>query len=232
MTLEDAINYPRNREEPLQTILIGGVLSLLGFLFVPLLFVAGYLMRVLGHTIADDPEPPTFDDWGDLLMDGVRALVVGFVYVLIPAIVFGASVGGLAVEAVLTGDVSAGTIAGSLAGFFLSSLLFLGAWYVLPAALANAVSEDRLGAGFSIGQIRPVIFSGQYAVAWGITVVLFVAGSVVVGFLSVLPPLGLIVGAFLFFYLDMVAAYLYGRAYTRATRGEAAPQPPTGQPTA
>lgn len=232
MTLEDAINYPRNREEPLQPILIGGVLTLLGFLFVPLLFVGGYLMRVLDQTIADDPEPPTFGDWGDLLMGGITALVIAVVYLLIPAVVAGASVGGLVVEAVLTGTVSFGTIAGSLAGFFLSSLLFLGAWYVLPAALANAVSTDRIGAGFRFGAIRPVVFSGQYAIAWGLTVVLFVAGSVVVGFLSVIPPLGLIAGAFLFFYLEMVAFHLYGRAYARATLDQPAPRPTTRQPTA
>lgn len=232
MTFEEAINYPRNSEDPLPTVLIGGLLTLLGFLVIPIVLVLGYLMQVLRTTLADEPEPPTFEDWGGLFRDGLYALVVGFVYLLVPGIVFGVSVGGLVIEAILTGDVSFATIAGSLTGFFLSAVLALVAWYVLPAALANVVATGRIGGGFAFGEIRPVIFTERYVVAWLLALVLFVAGGIVVGILDVIPPLGFVAGGFVFFYLDVVAFRLYGRAYAEAGISEPAPEPPAGQPVA
>lgn len=232
MAFEDAINYPRSGDEPLPTLLIGGILSLLGFLVIPAVLVLGYLMRVLGATIAEDPEPPRFEDWGELLVDGVKAFVIGFVYLLIPVIVFGASVGGIALDAILTGDVGPGAVAGSLAGFFLSFLLTLLAWYVVPAALANAADKGRLSAGFAFGEIRPIIFNGGYATAWVLAIALFIAGGIVVGVLGIIPPLGFVAGGFVFFYLDMVAFYLYGRAYANVGASEPAPEPTAGQPAA
>lgn len=232
MTFEESVNYPRQGPDPLRTILIGGILSLLGFLLIPAILVLGYLMRALGHSIDGAEEPPQFDDWGELLVTGLEALAISIVYLVIPAIVFGASVGGIVLEAVLTGDVSVATIAGSLVGFFLSFLLFLLAWYILPAALANFAAKDRIGAGFAFGDIRPVIFHGRYAINWLLALALFVAGSVVVGFLGIIPPLGFIAGGFVFFYLDIVAVDLYGRAYAKASAAERAPDSPAGQPVA
>ena len=232
MTFEDAINYPRNSEDPLPTVLIGGLLTLLGFLVIPIVLVLGYLMQVLRTTLADESEPPTFENWGELFRDGMYALVVGFVYLIVPAVVFGVSVGGIVLEAALTGDVGFGTIAGSLAGFFLAAVLALVAWYVLPAALANVVATGHISSGFAFGEIRPVIFTERYAVAWLLALGLFVAGSIVVGILDVIPPLGFIVGGFVFFYLDVVAFRLYGRAYAEAGITEPAPESPAGQPVA
>jgi hypothetical protein len=230
MSFEDAINYPRSGDDPLPAILIGGILTMLGMFVLPLVVVLGYLMQVLAAAIGDDSEPPRFEDWGQLLFDGVKAFAIGFIYLLIPTVVFGVSVGGLVLEAVLTGDVTVGTVAGSLAGFAISGLLALLAWYVIPAALANAADTGRFAAGFAFGDIRPVMFSGGYATAWLLALVLFVVGGAIVGFLGAIPPLGFVVGGFVFFYLDVVAFYLYGRAYAKADRPEKPTAPPAGQP--
>lgn len=231
-SLETAVNYPRQGEDPWRTVLLGGVLGLLGFLLIPVVFVLGYLDRTLKAAIADDPEPPRFDDWGDLFADGVRMFIVGFVYFLVPTVVFGMAVGGIVLQAALTGDVGLGTVFGALAGFSLSFVLWMAAWYVLPVALANVVYEDRLGVAFAFGDLRPILLSGTYAVAWLLALGLFIVGGIVVSVLSVIPPLGFIAGAFVNFYVAVAAFYLYGRAFTEVIDTDPVPESPAAQPAA
>lgn len=232
MNFEDAVNYPRQGDDPWRTILIGGVLGLLSVLVVPVFLVLGYYVRTLRAAIENENEPPVFDEFGDLFVDGITAFVVGFVYLLIPALVFGFSVGGIAISAILTGDVGIGAIAGAVAGFSLSFVLGLIAWYVLPAAIANAIHEGRIGAGFAFGTLRRQLLSGTYVVAWLMAFGLFIVGGIVTSILSVIPPLGFIAGAFVNFYVGVAAFYLYGRAYAEMETTEPTPQAPAGQTTA
>lgn len=232
MTFEDAINYPRQGDDPWRTILIGGVLGLLGFLVLPIFLVLGYFVRTLRAAIADEPEPPAFGDWEALFVDGLKAFVVGIVYFIIPIVVFAVSVGGIAISAIMTGDVGFGAIAGAMAGFSLSFVLALIAWYIVPAAITNAVHEGRVGAGFDFGTLRPFLLSGTYATAWLVALGLMIVAGIVVGILNVIPPLGFVLGAFIDFYVGVAVFYLYGRAYAEAVSSEPAPEAPSGQPAA
>jgi hypothetical protein len=66
--------------------------------------VLGYGGRVLPESVADPgtESAPVFDDWGELFVGGLKQFAVVFVYLLVPALVAGASVGGM-VLAALTG---------------------------------------------------------------------------------------------------------------------------------
>lgn len=214
----------------IKTILIGGVLSIFGFLFIPILIVYGYLVRVLRHRLDGDPQPPVFDEWGELLVDGLKGFVIGLAYFIVPTAVLMISVGGVAATAIATGDVGIGTIAGALTGFSVAFVLAVIAWYVLPAALANAVAADRVGAAFAVGELKAVLLDGDYAVSWLLAFGLVVAASILVGVLNLIPPLGFVVGAFVNFYVGVVAFYLYGRAFAGIERPEAGPEPTAGQP--
>lgn len=67
---------------PLKTVLAGGLLVAFGFLVLPSVLVAGYLLRVLR---ADEESPvPSFGDVRALLVDGLRAYGVWFVYAVVP----------------------------------------------------------------------------------------------------------------------------------------------------
>ena len=86
--IEEAINYPRNDEENwVRTVLIGSAIALLSFLFLPIFLLFGYYVRVLRGSMAGDDMPPVFDEWGELFTDGLKAFVVTFVYLLVPALV-------------------------------------------------------------------------------------------------------------------------------------------------
>ncbi|MEF8856843.1 MAG: DUF4013 domain-containing protein, partial [Haloplanus sp.] len=102
------VTYPTNSDDWIKTVLIGGALTLLSILIIPAFLVYGYVLRGLRAGMADEKEPPVFDDWGTLLKEGVIAFVVVLVYQLIPLIVMTVTVGG-SVGAMASGnDLGAG----------------------------------------------------------------------------------------------------------------------------
>lgn len=216
-SLGDALRYPTEHDDWMKTILIGGVLSIFGFLLIPIIPVYGYIVRVLKRRLAGEKRPPTFDDWGELFGDGVRVLVIGIVYMLVPAIVGAVTVGGsiLAMATETRGGVATG-MAGLAFGFLLTFVLSLVFGYVAVAAIVTFAREDRLGAAFDFGTLRTVVFEGDYAVAWLLSIGVFIGAGVVTSVLNVVPVLGAIVGAFVVFYAQIVAANLWADGYSAA----------------
>jgi hypothetical protein len=219
--LEEAINYPRNDEENwIRTLLIGSVIALLSFLFIPVFLLFGYYVRVLRGSMTGDDVPPVFDEWGELFTDGLKAFVVAFVYLLVPGIVFAVSSGGVIVAALTGGDAGLGALLGSLLGFLVSIVLFLVVWYVTPAALANHARTGNIGDGFAFGEIRPALTSGKYAVPWLMALGVGIAAGIVVGILNVVPFLGFLLALPVNFYAAVVAFRLYGEGFEDATQFE------------
>lgn len=142
--LSEALSYPRRGEDWLKTIGIGGVLLLFGFLLVPTIPVQGYLLRVARSGALGEETPPSFENWGELFVDGFKLFVVLLAYTLVPYVVL--VVGGL------LGSGEGGGI-GSLLGLLVLlagvALLTLGA-YLVPVALTNFALEGRLGAAFEV----------------------------------------------------------------------------------
>lgn len=221
--IEAALRYPAGSDDPVRIVGIGGLLSLLSFLIVPLILLAGYVVRVLDRTMDGDDRPPAFDDWGEMATTGLRAAVVGIAYALLPAIVGGG--------VVLIGTLGiAGSGRGLLAGLgvlgvALGGLLWLGlslvAGYLAPAALANFAQRRRLGAAFDLDRLVPVWRSRAYATAWLAAVLVLLAGGVVTAALNAVPLLGTIAGAFVGFYAAVAAYAAIGRAW---------PDTPAGRP--
>lgn len=216
--IEATAKYPLASDDWIKTVGIGGVLTLFSFLLVPVLFVYGYLVRVLRAGMRDSPEPPTFDDWGSLLREGVVAFVVIFVYQLIPLIVFAVTVGG-SLAAVATGSRTGASLGlvGLLGGVTVSSLLALVFGYFGLVGLANFAHEGTLGSAFDVAVIRDVALSREYAIPWlyGVGFV-FVAG-VLTSVLNVVPIVGAIVGVFVIFYAQICAFKLWGMGFSAAT---------------
>lgn len=220
-SISDALTYPTEHEDWLKTILIGGVLSFLGFLLLPLLPVYGYVVRAIRRSLEGDPQPPIFDEWGELFTDGLQALVIGIVYMLIPLLVGAITVGG-SLLSVLTG--TRGGVAAGLAGFAVGALIVLVLslifGYLAVAALVNFARTGEFGAAFDFGTLREVAFDGEYAVAWLLSVAVFIGAGVVSSVLNFIPIIGTVISAFVFFYAQIVAAPLWASGYTAARQGD------------
>ena len=214
--IEASLNYLREGDDALVTVLIGGVLLLASPLLIPAFAVLGYVTRVLRRTADGDDEPPVFDAWGELLVDGLKAFVVTFVYSLLPLGVLTAaaviSVGTLVVvpggESVGLGTVVVGLIV--LVGGLVALLVSLVGAYVAPAAVAAVADSGKVGDGFALGTLWSVVSKRAYATGWLTAVVVVLAGALAVGVFSVVPVLGTIAGFFVQFYALVAAAAILG----------------------
>lgn len=217
--IQNALNYLRTDDNWTRTVLIGGILSLLGVLVVPTILVLGYLIRVLRGTMHGDDRVPAFDEWADLFVDGLKALAITLVYGFIPAAVGAAVVAGGVLSFTVAAGGGSGAAAGGLGlvvvlvGSLLTLVLGLLAAYITPAATAAFAETGRLSAAFAVGDLRPVLVSGTYATAWLSAVAIAVAGGLVGAALNAIPVLGFVIAGFVAFYTGVSAYYIVGHAW-------------------
>jgi len=214
----ESLRYIQRREDWVKTVAIGGVLSFLSFLLVPIVLVAGYYVRVLRSTMHGEEMPPAFDEWGDLATDGLKAVVIGFVYSLVPSVIGGVvfAIAGVSFFGGAANDSGGLALAGGLiflVGSLIVLVLGLAVAYVLPAALANFVERESLGAAFSFDEIRAVVSTGKYATAWAYGFAIVLGVSILIGLLNVVPILGGLVGLFVSFYGIVAAYYIVGTTW-------------------
>lgn len=240
--LREALGVPLAGDDAATALVVGGLLGfsmaaitaiglvgsifvvglfLLPLVWIPRLLLSGYLLRVLAATTHGEHEAPAFDDWIDLLVDGIRVFVVRFAYGIPVAFAFLAFLAtlmfagySLPTESVATDDaVAAAALPGgewllvAVAGGFLLLVWSLVA-YLRPIALANLAYEDALEAAFAVRRLSHVGRSWTFAIAW-------VAAAVIggVGWLVGAPLTVLLVGFVVLFYARVVSFALYGIAF-------------------
>ncbi|WP_136601907.1 DUF4013 domain-containing protein [Salinigranum halophilum] len=218
--LSDALSFPRRGDDWLSTLLVGGILTILGFLLLPAFVLQGYLVRVLNAAARGERTPPSFTQWGTLLVDGVKVFVVNLVYGLFALVPFVLLFGGLLVvvpsdpvpmEPAATPPPPPGSASGLVIVVLLVAVVAvvtLLLTYLVPAALANFAIEGRLGAAFALRTIVSGAFTSDYAVAWVLALVVGIVGVLVGAALS-----AVVVGVFVLFYVQVVFYYLVGRGF-------------------
>ncbi len=186
--LVESLTYPRRGDGWIRRTLLGGLCLFFGLLGLPLVLLAGYVLRVLDA--AERGEPPAFGDWFDLFEDGARAVVVAFAYTLVPAMALSLSV--------LAANAGSGPLAAGFA--LLTLLLYLLALYVLPVGLLRSYREGTLGASLDTDPIGSICLDARYARAWLLAVGLGLLGGLATASLGLV-----LVGAFVGFYLFLAA---------------------------
>lgn len=207
--LGDALSFPRSSDDWLPTLLIGGVLSALSFLVVPVFLVQGYFVRVLRAAANDEMEAPSFTDWGGLFLDGLKLFVVNIAYSLVLAVPYFALIFAIGFGS----DGGPGVLAAVLG--LLVFVLALVVGYFIPAAFTNFAIEGDFGAAFDFGTIKSGAFTSDYATAWLLAIVVGVAGGLVGAALSIV-----VVGIFILFYVQVMVYYLFGRGFVNGLNRE------------
>ena len=187
---EDAIRYPYDEGDGLRALAIGGALTLLSFLLLPVFLVSGYTVRVLRSVAAGEEHLPGFDDPVELFVDGLKAIVVGLVYLVVPAVLLVLAVAAFLVP--LTGPVPGWLTAIAVVVALLSVPSVFAALYVLPAGLVELARTGRMRSAFAIRRLWPALASGSYLVAWLLAVVVLVVSSAVTGVVGALTPVGFV----------------------------------------
>lgn len=237
-SLKRIFKYPFQEPGWQGRFLVGSVLILAGF-FVPILpgiFVAGYILQVMRQVIAgQEPSLPPWDDWGKLAVDGLQAMVTGFVYFLPAMIVMFGGMGfyffgtffptfvvaGASDPTQMVGSMLAITF-GSMAILFLSMglgmLLMLVGAVATPMATAHFVASDHLGAAFRLREWWRILRANKlgYFIAWVVVFGLYTVlnfGTMLLYYTVVLCCLMPIVAAPVLFYVGLVATALFGQTY-------------------
>lgn len=218
--IEDAFNYPRQSDDIVTTVLIGGLCLLFAFLLVPGFLALGYVLRVIDRTAEGNDEPPVFDDYEGMIVDGAKAFVIVLVYGFVPAAIVFVAVG-VGLLGVVGGDGTA-ALGGLVVvfGLLVAFVLNLVVAYVTPAALANYAETRRIGSGFAFGTLRDVLFDRRYAVGWLTAFVMLLIGGVISGALNVVPVIGSIAGVFVSFYFLVSAYYVIGHTWREVRSGD------------
>lgn len=182
---------------------------------VPLIPVAGYLLRVLDAAENDEEAPAFLAEPKALLQRGLGVTALSVVYLAVPVAGLVVTVSGALGRDVAPGGF--GTVvfyAGSTAVLWIA----LFAAYLLPVALSTYGRTGRLRDGFDTSALRSVGAHGAYFVRWVAGAATFaVAAGVGTASLAV-PNLGPVIAAFFLAYGLILTAYVWGRGIALARR--------------
>jgi len=167
----------------------------------------GYILQVYRGTLRWEVGAlPEWENWPALLRSGLAAFGVGLAYEILPLLILVVGLSVLVRGGVFLFLGMVLMILGVLAGVF---LLFF-----LPMALAKYIGERRIEAAFHPGILWEGINTvlSEYVAAY----LLCIGGFLLAGLIAVLPYLGLLIWPFLWFYLMLVVARLFGEICARA----------------
>ncbi len=185
--------------EWVKKILIGSGLVLLGIVLVGSILLAGYLLRLIRRSAAGDALPlPEFDDWGGMLVDGLRMAAVYLGHLLA---VLAAPMLMFAVAFLMTGSFAgdnrgAGPVFGFIIAFayLVMMVLMLLVFLYVPAALARLAQTDSVGAAFDVR--ANIAFIRRNVANYGITLLLYLVTSFVGQFGVLLCCVGVLPASF------------------------------------
>ncbi|WP_458205423.1 DUF4013 domain-containing protein [Haladaptatus sp. NG-SE-30] len=217
--LEDALSYPTKGDDGIARNLIGGVLFLFSFLIIPAFIVMGYMVQAMAAASRGETEPPAFEDWGSLLVDGLKAILINIAYAIVPTFIMGMMIAFIGIGGSAGGDAG-GLFAGfGLLGIFLAVILAFVIQYILPAALTNFGRTGKIGAAFDFDTLTPVLTSKEYIIAVLTVFLVAVAGGIVANILALVTlGLGYLLFPFFYFWLYLAGSYKFGTAYGEVTR--------------
>jgi hypothetical protein len=167
----------------------------------------GYVVRAYEGVLRRDvAELPEWEGWPGLFSGGVVVFSIGLAYGIIPLLLLLIGLGLLVKGGIILFLGMVLMVLGVLAGMF--TLFFV------PIGLAGYLARRRLEAAF-----HPVMLWGgineiltEYVPTYVLSVGLFIAG----GMLAAIPYLGPLIWPFLWFYLLLVQARLFGEICGKA----------------
>ncbi len=193
-------------------ILLVGVL--LGILIIPAILagalLAGYGVEITRRVIrGQSPILPEWDNWGDLIVDGLKVWVIGIVYGL-PIILIGLCLG--APAAIIAEDAPEFSQLLSVFSSCINLLWGVVMAFFMPAAVARFVAKDDLGAAFQFRDVFNLV-RDNFTTYLLVAIMTWVAGFIG-GLGVIICGLGWLVTAP---YASFVTNHLYGQGYLEAT---------------
>lgn len=223
--LQTLLGFPFRDKKGVTKYLVAALFMIFGGLIVPLLFLEGWLMRVsknvmVTRTLGDLPE---WDEWGRMILDGLKLFAVVIIYYLPTMILF-------LISFTLSLVPVIGWISGGILSWLTWILAILLTIFVFPAIL-NMIDKGKFGAAFHFREIWEnlkanfvgylvvyLIVAGVYAL---LALILGVVFSTVI--LLCLVPVVLIVVAL---YISIIGFAVLGQVWVEGEEKVAAAKMP------
>ncbi len=167
----------------------------------------GYILQVYRGTLLWEVGAlPEWENWPALLRNGLAAFAVGLAYGVVPLLLLLVGLGLLVKGGILLFLGMVLMVLGVLAGVF---MLFF-----LPMALARYLAERRIEAAFH----PAILWEGINAVLaeYVATYLLSIGSYILASLIAAIPYLGGLIWPFLWFYLMLVQARLFGEICAKA----------------
>ena len=147
--------------------------------FIVLLFISGYLYDVIKYGIEGRYELPEFKDIKGIFRNGIRNIIVGIAYSILPGIVF-------LLGLMLTVNKAVGSSVNAIGGIILLLAIvfaiFVSMFEVI--AMCNMVAKDELKAAFNFSEILALIKNLGWGKLFGILLFAVIAVMILVVFLE------------------------------------------------
>ncbi|WP_049970119.1 DUF4013 domain-containing protein [Haladaptatus cibarius] len=228
--LEDALSYPTKGDNGLARLLIGGALMLFSLFIIPGLIAMGYVIETLAAVSRGEEELPAFEDWGNLLMLGLKSFVVNLAYTIVPTLIIIVSivVGLSGAGSTDTSGLGAGLGIVSLVGVLVGFLLSLPIAYIIPAAYTNLGRTGKMGSAFDFGTLKPVVTTKKYFFGALFSFFILMAVGVVFSIVSIFTfGLGYVFYPFAMFWVYLAGSYMFGLAFKETTQSQQNQPPET-----
>lgn len=229
--ISDSIRYPSTNWK---NVIVLGLLFMFSFLIVPVFLLYGYVFRVIKASLAGIEGLPDFEEWGEMLVDGIKMFLVHIIYML-PAMILVIysiftvsmalySFSYLNPTTALNPTIIYSLIGGSAAlGIGCALIYSLIIYPIMSVGIGNmAFYNGDLGSAFKIGDILSTISKIGWVdmIIWYVAIVIVIIITFVgVTIISMIPLLGwllitLIVYPYLYLFLGRAVAWLYASAFT------------------
>ena len=204
--LSDAFNYSIKLTKN-----IGNLILLVILCIIPIVnfIVLGYAARIFKE---GPEEPPAMERYGEAFIDGLKIVVAGFIYALVPIIVFAIVVGAaiLSMPAIWMGqlgEIEASVMIFSLVWSAIPILLILGFLFAIVGTMGimHMLATGRFSKAFAFSEIFGLIGKVGWwnYIIW--LLVMYVLG-IIVSSVSNVPWIGWILSAVLLVFFEVFVA--------------------------
>lgn len=181
----ESLKYPLGDWTKILILMVISIVPIVNFMS------PGYMLRIIKSTLAGIDEVPDFDNLGELFIDGIKILIVGIIYMIVPIILF--IIAGVFAAPATTIDYSTGystvpfaamsgiSLVIMLIGFIVEILVLL---IYYPALVNMALYDSEIGAAFRFSEILDRIST----IGWG-SYILWIIAIMVASFI-----VGIIIG--------------------------------------
>lgn len=152
---------------------VGIIIAIAIISFIIMLFIMGYQYDVVKFSIDKKEDLPGFNDITGMLIKGIKYFLVVLAYNILPAILLIAGVLGI--------NESYGLIL-----IFISTILFIIAYFLLIMSLNNMIANDKFSKAFDFSEITGKISNlgwGKYIGTILFTIIILMIIMVAVGFI-------------------------------------------------